>query len=338
MKPPVILAVTVAAVAGAGWGWGRSRTPPPVQWQGYAEADFVKVGPTQQGLLTTLAVRRGSKVTSGAALFDQDDTADQAAKEQAARQLRQAEEQLANLQAGGKPTEIRQAEANLATEAARDKLLSDLNATKPWCAFAVSVQHVDELRADLRSAVAKVQGLEAAFAQMRAPLGRDRRLRRTCGGRGGARRGGMRNGGSTSATSPRQWLASSRCPCPSRRDHPRGRAGVSLPPSENIFVRFFGGVAPCRFGPVHRQQSGAWDHVLDVRRTDAGDPDGAVHPAAVVLLSGFMFPFQGMPVWAQWLGEVLPITHALRIMRGMLLKGNGLPRSCRTLADRCLRW
>ena len=42
------------------------------------------------------------------------------------------------------------------------------------------------------------------------------------------------------------------------------------------------------------------------------------------LLSGFMFPFQGMPIWAQWAGEVFPITHALRIVRGVLLKGNGL--------------
>nr|WP_294529859.1 ABC transporter permease [uncultured Rhodopila sp.] len=41
------------------------------------------------------------------------------------------------------------------------------------------------------------------------------------------------------------------------------------------------------------------------------------------LLSGFMFPFKGMPVWAQWAGEVIPMTHALRIVRGMLLKGNG---------------
>lgn len=42
------------------------------------------------------------------------------------------------------------------------------------------------------------------------------------------------------------------------------------------------------------------------------------------LLSGFMFPFQGMPLWAQWTGELFPVTHALRIMRGVLLKGNGL--------------
>ena len=42
------------------------------------------------------------------------------------------------------------------------------------------------------------------------------------------------------------------------------------------------------------------------------------------MLSGFMFPFQGMPVWARWVGEMLPLTHTLRICRGMLLKGNGL--------------
>src|SRR6516164_8122643 len=42
------------------------------------------------------------------------------------------------------------------------------------------------------------------------------------------------------------------------------------------------------------------------------------------LLSGFMFPFRGMPLWAQYVGEVFPTTHAMRIVRGMLLKGNGL--------------
>jgi ABC-2 type transport system permease protein len=42
-----------------------------------------------------------------------------------------------------------------------------------------------------------------------------------------------------------------------------------------------------------------------------------------ILLSGFMFPFRGMPRWAQWLGEALPLTHFLRIVRGILLKGNG---------------
>jgi ABC-2 type transport system permease protein len=42
-----------------------------------------------------------------------------------------------------------------------------------------------------------------------------------------------------------------------------------------------------------------------------------------MLLSGFMFPFRGMPVWAQMIGEVLPLTHYLRIVRGIMLKGAG---------------
>jgi len=40
-----------------------------------------------------------------------------------------------------------------------------------------------------------------------------------------------------------------------------------------------------------------------------------------ILLSGFAFPFLGMPTWAQWLGEILPLTHFIRIARGILLKG-----------------
>ncbi len=41
-----------------------------------------------------------------------------------------------------------------------------------------------------------------------------------------------------------------------------------------------------------------------------------------ILLSGFMFPFRGMPVWAQKVGGLLPLTHYLRVVRGILLKGN----------------
>jgi ABC-2 type transport system permease protein len=40
-----------------------------------------------------------------------------------------------------------------------------------------------------------------------------------------------------------------------------------------------------------------------------------------MLLSGFMFPYRGMPQWAQWLGEVLPLTHFLRVVRAIMLKG-----------------
>jgi ABC-2 type transport system permease protein len=43
-----------------------------------------------------------------------------------------------------------------------------------------------------------------------------------------------------------------------------------------------------------------------------------------ILLSGFMFPFRGMPEWAQWIGTLLPLTHFLVIVRGIMLKGNAL--------------
>ena len=46
-----------------------------------------------------------------------------------------------------------------------------------------------------------------------------------------------------------------------------------------------------------------------------------------LLLSGFMFPFRGMPAWAQTIGSILPLTHYLRLIRGILLKGNGLAES-----------
>jgi ABC-2 type transport system permease protein len=42
-----------------------------------------------------------------------------------------------------------------------------------------------------------------------------------------------------------------------------------------------------------------------------------------ILLSGFAFPFKGMPYWAQIVGEMLPLTHYIRIVRGIFLKGAG---------------
>jgi len=51
-----------------------------------------------------------------------------------------------------------------------------------------------------------------------------------------------------------------------------------------------------------------------------------------ILLSGFMFPFRGMPGWAQAIGEVIPVTHFLRVVRGVLLKGEGLSSLWQELA------
>ena len=57
-----------------------------------------------------------------------------------------------------------------------------------------------------------------------------------------------------------------------------------------------------------------------------------------LLLSGFMFPFRAMPDWAQAVGSVLPLTHYLRLVRGILLKGNGLPEALDNLWPIALFW
>ena len=243
MNRRVLPAVAILVMAGAGWWWWQTRIPPPTEWQGYAEADFVKVGPTLQGLLTSLFVERGAKVACGAPLFDQDDIADRAAVDQATRQLRQAERQLVNLQSGGKPTEIQQAEANLTdAQAARDKLRLDLQRTeKLLMSGTASVQLADQQRADLRSANAKVQALEAALAQLRAPLGREHEIRAQEAAIEAAR----------AAVAMAQWQFDQRhVRAPAAgvvadvlarpgETLPAGGPVVSLLPPENIFVRFF---------------------------------------------------------------------------------------------------
>ncbi|WP_291329848.1 ABC transporter permease [Desulfovibrio sp. UCD-KL4C] len=57
-----------------------------------------------------------------------------------------------------------------------------------------------------------------------------------------------------------------------------------------------------------------------------------------LLLSGFMFPFRGMPQWAQTLGSFLPLTHYLRLVRGVLLKGSGWIESAHHLWPIIIFW
>jgi HlyD family secretion protein len=229
-----IAAVVIIVLSGAAAGrwWWMSRVPPPVEWQGYAEADFVKVGPTQQGLLIALDV---------------------ASLDQAARQLKQAEEQLANLNSGGKPTEIEQAEANLAdAAAARDKLQGDVRRNEDLVKIGgVSKQLLDDQRADLRSAIARAQGLEAAVAQLRAPSGREGEIR--------AQQQQVES--LRAAVAMAQWRIDQRhVAAPSGgvvadvlarpgETIPAGGPVVSLLPPENVFVRFF--VPEPRLAEVH---------------------------------------------------------------------------------------
>jgi HlyD family secretion protein len=253
VDPRLLLAGAMVAAGAFAWWW-TSRDPPPVAWQGYAEADFVKVGPTQQGLLTAVLVGRGDRIQAQAPLFIQDDTADRAARDQAQRQLKQAEEQQANLESGGRQTEIAQAEANLAdARATRDRTQLDLGrAEKLAPSGATPQQRLDQARADFRSASARVQALEAALAQQRAPLGREREIRAQQAMVDAAR----------AAVEMAQWRLDQRrvfSPVTGVVADVLARPGetlqagapaVSLLPPENIFVRFF--VPEPMLARVHR--------------------------------------------------------------------------------------
>jgi HlyD family secretion protein len=240
----IFLVIALVAAGFAGW-WFYLRPHPAdtVEWQGYAEADFVKVGPTQPGLVTAIHVARGDKIEKGAALFEQDDSNDRASRDQIARQLAQAREQLANLQAGGKPTEIQQAEANLAdAQAARDKTQADYTRNQALLKTGTaSAQLVDQEAADLRSGNAKVRGLEAMLAQLRAPMGREGEIKAQQAAVEAAEaalamarwRLDQRHGASPvsgviadTLAEPGETLAA-------------GAPVVSILPPENIFVRFF---------------------------------------------------------------------------------------------------
>lgn len=240
----LFIGLVVAAAIGAGvWWWYEHRASAPTQWQGYADADFVKIGPTQQGLLTEVNVARGDQVAAGAPLFSQDDTADRAARDQAARQVHQAQEQLANLQAAGKPTEIEQAEANLAdAQATLARTKADLERGEFLARTGtMATETLDQRRADFQSATAKVAALEAALAQARAPYGRAQEIT--------AQQAATR--ASKAALEIAEWRLSQRhvsAPAAGRIADVLARPGetmaagapvVSLLPPGNIFVRFF---------------------------------------------------------------------------------------------------
>ena len=255
-----LLAITVLLLAGAGaglWWWWQHRPSLPAAWQGYAEADYVKVSPTQQGLLTEVSVARGDQVAVGAPLFTQDETADRAARDQATRQLTQAQEQLANLQSGGKQTEIEQAQANLSD--ARSTLLrtqADLQRGQSQLRIGgLSKEDIEHFQADERSAEAKVHAAEAALAQLRAPMGRDQEVKAQSSAVDALR----------AALEMAEWRLAQRrvtSPVAGRVADVLARPGetmaagapvVSLLPPENILIRFF--VPETALSGIHRGDS-----------------------------------------------------------------------------------
>ena len=179
MKTRAFLAVLVLlAGAGALWRW-YPRAADSDTWQGYADAEFVRIGPPLQGLLVKVPVKAGDIVKAGQLLFAQDDANDIASRDEILARSAETEARLANLQAPGRNEEITQAEAALAdTKAALQRAATDLaRADVLVKTQSISVQQNDRARADMLSAAAKMEAAEATLALKRSPIGRAQEIR-----------------------------------------------------------------------------------------------------------------------------------------------------------------
>jgi HlyD family secretion protein len=243
MKRPLVIAVLLAAAAGgAGWWW-MHRASGPASWQGYVEAEYVRLSPTLTGRITGIAVARGDKVAAGATLFTQDDADDKAARDAAAGKLAEAEARLTNLQTASRDTEIAQAKADLMNlVATRDRIAKDLaRNTELLRTGAASRQTVDQQRADLESAIARADAASAKLEQMRSPTGRQYEIAAQSAMVAQAR----------AALAQAEWQLGQRrvvAPVAALVADTFARAGetinagvpvVSLLPPENVLVRFF---------------------------------------------------------------------------------------------------
>jgi HlyD family secretion protein len=166
--------VLLAAGTAAGWWW-VNRAPATPAWQGYVDAEYVRVSPTLTGRVTSIAVARGDQVTVGAPLFTQDDANDVATRDSAAGKLSEAQARLANLETRSRDTEIAQGRADLVDlRATRDRIARDLQRNEELLRTgAASQQTVDQQRAELSSAAARVQAAQAKLDQMESPTGRE---------------------------------------------------------------------------------------------------------------------------------------------------------------------
>ena len=171
LVPLVVLALLAA---GGGTWWRQNRDAPPPGWQGYVDADYVRVAPTLAGQLVSLSVQRGRQVAAGAPLFAQDDTDDCAAQAQAAASLAEAKARLTNLEKAGRETEIAQAKADMTDMiATRDQIARDLARNEILLrSGAATRQTVDQQSAQLASASAHVNASQAKLQQMQDPTGR----------------------------------------------------------------------------------------------------------------------------------------------------------------------
>ena len=143
-------------------------------FHGWAEADETRVAPLMAGTLTRLAVERGERVDAGTLLFTQDGEAERAARDEAAAKLVQVQAQLANLEAGGRATDLDAAlaqvrEAKSAFELAQSELRRTQELAKDG---AATRQRLDLDRSNQEQAAARLRTAEARLRSVQTSVGR----------------------------------------------------------------------------------------------------------------------------------------------------------------------
>ena len=165
MKPLLTLAAALALA-----GCGRADAA----FHGWAEADETRVAPLTTGILTRLAVERGQSVDAGTLLFTQDGEAERAARDEAAARLAQAQAQLANLEAGGRATDLDAAQAQVReARSALELAQADLRRTEQLAADGASTQQrLDLARSSAEQSAARLRSAEARLRSLQTSVGR----------------------------------------------------------------------------------------------------------------------------------------------------------------------
>jgi len=151
--------------------------PPPAGWSGYAEGDYVLVAAPVPGTLVELATRAGRSVTRGAALFTLEADAETAALAQSEAQLRSARAQARDTDTGRRAEELAVTRAQIEQARAQAALARvDLARQQELTAKGfVSPARLDEARATLKAADARVAELDSALAAAKLPARPDER-------------------------------------------------------------------------------------------------------------------------------------------------------------------
>lgn len=212
------------------------------RYQGYVEGEPILVAAQQSGQLTSLTVRRGDVIASGAPLFSQDQAVEAASVSQARAQVDQTRAQLDNLATGRRPPEIAAIEAQLKDAEARQALSAgQLARQKALVAKGfVSAESLDQARTQWARDQASVLQMRAQLATARLP------------GRAEERAGAQAQVAASEAALEQSAIRlaqkSLRAPAAGRVQDVYYRAGewaaagqpvVSILPAENIKIRFF---------------------------------------------------------------------------------------------------